>query len=160
MTEDKTFTLAEAHKHFAIKTNGETWQLLEKKERTSIEDEILIHLAHASCYHWLQVGTGLHHQRAEWLLSHTYAEIGIADAALKHAKLCRDLTEEFKDLMQDFDIAYSHEAMARACACAGELSDALLHRQKAEAMGHAIADEKDRKIFMLDLNSGKWYGLN
>lgn len=78
MLDDKTFTLAEAHKHFAIKTNGEAWHLLEKPDRDSSDNELLLHLAHTSYYHWLQVGTGLHHQRAEWLLSHVYAEVGMA----------------------------------------------------------------------------------
>lgn len=33
MLDDKTFTLAEAHKHFAIKSNGEAWHLLEIPDR-------------------------------------------------------------------------------------------------------------------------------
>lgn len=159
MLDDKTFTLAEAHKHFAIKTNGEAWHLLEKPDRDSSENELLIHLAHTSYYHWLQVGNELHHQRAEWLLSHVYAEVDMADLALKHAVHCQQLTDEFKELMQDFDLAYAHEAMARAYACSGNLQEALYYRQKAEAAGQAIAGEKDRKIFLLDLNSGNWYGL-
>lgn len=159
MSEEKSYTLEEAHKHLAIKTNGECWQLLEKQKRSSSEDELLIHLAHSSCYHWLQVGTGLHHQRAQWMLSHVYAEIGMAEVALKHALQCQQLTEENTELMKDFDLAYSQEALARAYACAGDLNNALLHRQKAEALGQAIANEEDRKIFLMDFNGGNWYGL-
>jgi len=144
MIEGKTYTIDEAHKHFAISTNGLVWQLLEKKDRNNHDDELMIHAAHTSCYHWLQVGTGLHHQRAEWLLSHVYAEVGIAAVTLKHAKRCQDLTEEYIDLMKDFDISYSLEAQARAHALNGNLQEAMMYIRKAEVSGQAIANEEDR----------------
>jgi len=159
MSEEKTYSLLDAHKHFAISTNGLVWKLLEKKDRSKNDEELMIHAAHTSCYHWLQVGTGLHHQRAEWLLSHVYAELGIASAALKHAKRCLELTEDHVELMQDFDIAYSHEALARANALSDNLQEAIMYHHNAEASGQAIADEEDRKIFLADFNGGNWYGL-
>lgn len=159
MSEEKTYSLLDAHKYFAISTNGLVWQLLEKIDRNNHDDELMIHAGHTSCYHWLQVGTGLHHQRAEWLLSHVYAELGIESAALKHAKRCLELTEDHVELMQDFDIAYSHEALARANALSGNLLEAMMYLRKAEASGQSIADEEDRKIFLADFNGGNWYGI-
>lgn len=159
MSEVKTYTLDEAHKHFAISTNGLVWQLLEKKDRSKSDEGLMIHAAHTSCYHWLQVGTGLHHQRAQWLLSHVYAELGIATAALKHAKRCLALTEDYMELMQDFDIAYSHEALARANALSRNPQEAMMYIRKAEISGQAINGEEDRKTFLSDFNSGNWYGL-
>jgi hypothetical protein len=159
MLEDKTFTLEEAHKHFATKTNGEAWKLLEKPDRDPSDNELLINLAHTSYYHWLQVGTKLNHQRAEWLLSHVYAEVGIASAALKHAQRCQELTEEFKVFMQDFDKAYAYEALARAYALSDNVDKAMYYIRHAEVEGQAIAGEEDRKIFLLDFNGGNWYGL-
>ena len=159
MSEMKTYTQEEAHKHFAISTNGLVWQLFEKKDRSKSDEELMIHAAHTSCYHWLQVGTGLHHQRAEWLLSHVYAEVGIASATLKHAKRCQDLTEEYIELMQDFDFAYAHEALARAYALNGPVDETMMYIRKAEVSGQAIANEEDRKIFLADFNGGNWYGM-
>lgn len=159
MSEVKNYTLDEAHKHFAISTNGLVWQLLEKKDRSKSDEELMIHAAHTSCYHWLQVGTGLHHQRAEWLLSHVYAEMGNATATLKHAKRCLELTEDHMELMQDFDIAYSNEALARANALSGNLQEAMMYLRKAEISGQAIANEEDRKIFLADFNGGNWHGI-
>ena len=83
--EAKTYTLEEAHQHFAKTLNGTVWELLQKPERSKLEDELMIDAAHASCYHWLQAGTGLHHQRAEWLIAHVYTELGLSDPALRHA---------------------------------------------------------------------------
>jgi hypothetical protein len=159
MTDNKKHTLVEAQKLFAISTNGQVWQLLEKKDRTEGENELLIHAAHASCYHWLQTGTELHHQRAQWLLSHVYCELGIAAAALRHAIRCMDLTKEHSDLMKDFDHAYAFEALSRAYALGGQQEDSLFFLQKAEQAGQKIQDEEDRNIFLSDFNGGNWYGL-
>lgn len=159
MSEEKTYTEAEAHRHFAAKLNGEVWGLLEKADRSPAEDELMIHTAHASCCHWLKVGTGLHHQRAEWLIARVYAELGQADAALRHAYRCQELTEEHADLMQDFDLAYAHEAVARANALAGNQAEARRYLKLAEAVGQTIADDQSRQFFLGDLQSGTWYGL-
>jgi hypothetical protein len=159
MSEEKTYTEAEAHRHFAAKLNGEVWGLLEKADRSPAEDELVIHTAHASCCHWLKVGTGLHHQRAEWLIARVYAELGKADAALRHAYRCQELTEEHADLMQDFDLAYAHEAVARANALAGNQAEARRYLKLAEAAGQTIADDQSRQFFLGDLQSGNWYGL-
>lgn len=159
MSDEKTYTLEEAHKQMAIKTNGLVWQLLEKSDRSTSEDDLMVHAAHASCYHWLQAGTGLHHQRAQWLLSHMYAELNMPSEAFKHALQCDELTEEYEDLMQDFDIAYAHEGMARAYACMGNEELSLSYLQKAENSGNRIAGEEDKKIFLSDLQFGNWYGV-
>ncbi len=159
MSEEKTYTESEAHRHFAAKLNGEVWGLLEKTDRTRAEEEIMIHSAHASCRHWLAAGTGVHHQRAEWMLARVYSELGLAEAALRHANRCLELTQEHAGLMEDFDRAYAHEAMARANAVAGNRGQALEHLQLAEAAGQAIADDQSKQFFASDLNSGDWHGL-
>ena len=159
MSEEKTYTESEAHHHFATKLNGEVWGLLEKADRSRAEEEIMIHSAHASCRHWLQVGTGVNHQRAEWMIARVYSELGLAEAALRHAKRCQELTQEHADLMKDFDRAYAHEAMARANAVAGNRAEALEHLQLAEAAGQAIADDQSKQFFVGDLAGGDWHGL-
>jgi hypothetical protein len=159
MTEEKTYTEQEAHRHFAASANGRVWGLLEKSDRTRAEDELMIYAAHASCYHWLQVGTGLHHQRAEWMIARTFAEIGVGDAALRHARRCQELTEQHADLMEDFDRAYAFEAMARANAVAGNRAEASRYLTLADEAGQAITDSEGKKFFLGDLDSGDWHGL-
>lgn len=159
MSEEDTYTEPEAHRHFAAKLNGEVWGLLEKADRSPAEDELMIHAAHASCCHWLKVGTELHHQRAEWLIARVYSELALADAALRHARRCQELTQEHPGLMQDFDQAYAHEAVARANAVAGNQAEALKHLRLAEEAGQAIADDQSKQFFVGDLKGGNWYGL-
>ena len=159
MSEENTFTESDAHRHFAVKLNGEVWGLLEKADRSRAEEEIMVHSAHASCRHWLEVGTGDNHQRAEWMIARVYSELGLAEAALRHAKRCQELTQEHAGLMKDFDRAYAHEAMARANAVADNQAEALKHLKLAEAAGQAITDDQSKQFFLGDLAGGDWHGL-
>jgi len=159
MAEPSSYTLAEAQLHFAKNLNGKVWELFGKADRSKAEDELMIHAAHASCYHWLMAGTELHHQRAEWLISHVYAERGIVDSAYRHASRCLELTNAFPDLMMDFDKAYAMEGMARVHALAGHRDLALQFLETAEESGRAIGNAEDRNIFLGDLNGGNWHGL-
>ena len=108
------------HGQLGASLNGEVWALLEKsKDRSEDENQRMVHAAHASHYDWLHAGTGVHQQRGGWLISHVYAELGLADPALRHAQRCAELIEIHRDALKDFDLAYSVEALARAHALAG-----------------------------------------
>lgn len=159
MPETHTYSLEAAHLHFAKTLNGQVWDLLQKPERSKPEDELMLYAAYASCYHWLITGTGLHHQRAEWLITRVSIELGHADAALRHASRCLDLTHEFADLMQDFDWAFAYEGLARANALAEHRGEALKYLQLAEGRGETIGNAEDKLIFLADLNGGRWYGI-
>lgn len=159
MDESRAFTLSEAHKHFAQSFNGRVWELLQKPIRSSAEDNEMLHAAHACAYHWQFVGTAVHQQRGEWLISHVHAVLGHAKEALGHAERCFELTESNKDMMQDFDIAYAFEGLARAHAMVGDHRMAKEFFDLAEQAGNAIANEEDRSIFMGDFEGGNWYGL-
>ena len=159
MVNSPTFTLSEASLQFAKSLNTQVWELLQQPQRTQTEDELMVHAAHASCYHWLRSGSNLHHQRAEWLLAHVYTVLNTPDLALRHATRCFELTREFSDLMKDFDYAYAFEALARANALAGNRSEALKYIALAEKASVEIRDKEDLRIFSEDFNSGYWFGL-
>ena len=157
--EGKSYTLEEAQQYFAKTLNGKVWELLQKPDRSRQEDEQMVYSAHASGFHWLMTGTGLHHQRAEWLIAHVYTELGLSESALRHATRCSELTEEFAELIKDFDRAYAYEGMARANALAGNREQAVRYLQLAEQSGQTIQNEEDRGIFLGDLNGGDWHGV-
>ena len=142
-------------KHF----NNETWSLLERTDRSPEDDERLVHLAHASCYHWMLAGTPLNHQRGEWLIARVYIVLGHAESAIRHATRCMELTEAHRDLMKDFDFAYANEGCARANALAGNIDIAVKHKAEARKLGDAIADAEDKSIFDGDYDSGPWFSL-
>ena len=61
--------------------------------------------------------------------------------------------------MEDFDIAFAYEGMARASALAGEQEKARQYHQLAEQAGQTISDQEDQDIFVADLASGDWFGI-
>lgn len=160
MADEKRYTLEDSHLQFAKQANGRVWQLLNKQDRTPQEAEEMLHAAHASLFHWLQAGTGVNHQRGEWMISRVHAVLGNGPEALRHAKRCAELTEEHAGLMLDFDKAFFLEALARAQALLGNSEEAARHIDLAQQAGDAIADDEDRKIFLEDFKGGDWHGLH
>jgi hypothetical protein len=147
------------HKELARATNGEVWELLGEPDRTEAEGRRMLHAAHASQYHWLRVGTAVHEQRGEWLLARVSAELGWGEAALRHATRCAQLTQEHAGDMQDFDVAYAHEALARAHAVLGHQAKAAEWKARARAQGVQIQDPESKKYFAGDLDAGDWHGI-
>ena len=139
------------HREWGRRANQRVWELLgEGKPAAETIDE-LVHAVHASQWHWAHGGGALEAQRGEWLLSHVYAVLGDAPAALRHAQRCLEITEA--EGYQDFDHAYALEAMARAYAVSGESANASTWHARAVEAGALIADAEDRKIFESDLAS-------
>lgn len=159
MTEEKTFTISQAHYQFAVDFNNQTWELLEKKERTRAEDVRMLNFAHASLAHWRSVGNPVRHQRGEWLVSRVHAVLGEGTQALKHAQLCFRLLEDNRNEMEDFDFAFAYEAIARGYAVNGDKQEALKFIQMAQKAGDEIKEKEDRDIFFKEFNSGEWNGV-
>jgi hypothetical protein len=159
MNEESKLSIAEAHLHFARQINGRVWALMDKDKRTQAENDEMLYAAHACTYHWLHAGTAVHQQRGEWLISHVHGALDNAREALRHAERCLALTEACKGEMQDFDIAYAYEGLARAHAQAGNQEQARQWHERAQRAGAAIADEEDRAIFTADFEGGRWHGL-
>lgn len=147
------------HLQFAKLANGRVWELLAKGDRTAAETREMVHAAHASMYHWLQVGTPVNEQRGEWLMARVYTEAGDPEAAVRHAERCQALTEAHLELMQDFDRAYALEGLARAYVSAGEMGKGREFRDLAQSAGEEIAEAESREIFLGDLQTGNWRGL-
>lgn len=160
MEEKSLGSLAEAHRHFAVHLHGLTWDLLEKADRTDFESSLMLHAAHASLYHWLQIGNQVNHQRGEWLIGRVQAVLGRSGEALRHARLTLELTQAHSGLMEDFDFAFAYEGMARACALAGDRQQADQWLARAREAGRAIKDPDDRRVFTNELEGGEWYGFD
>lgn len=159
MSEDNQYTLLEAHQEFAKRANHRVWDLLEQSTQTAEEDEELILAASASLYPWLQAGGAVQSQRGHWLLSRVYVVLGRVQDTLDLALKCQSITESHLDEMEDFDLAFAQESLARAYALVGDFMQADEHPTAAEKLGQAIKDAKDQEIFLGDLNSGDWYGI-
>ncbi len=130
--------------------NG-VWTLLENPNRTADDDILMIHMAHASCYHWGRVGTVVNFVRGEWQCSRVYATLRRPEPALFHAQRALHLCEV--NGIGDFDLAFCYEALARAHAVAGELDEARRCQQHGLELANDVADDEDREILLADLAS-------
>jgi tetratricopeptide (TPR) repeat protein len=129
--------------------------LLERTDRTPEEDEELLHLAHASAYHWLKAleCEPKNRARSEWLCSRVYAVLGRGEPALHHAERCLEHCEAHPDNMEEFDLPFAYEALARAHSVAGKLDDARRFEQESRALAERIADTQDRELVLGDLGT-------
>jgi hypothetical protein len=141
----------ELEKKFAIDLFNLTWNLLDKKGRSQEEDDKMIHAAHASRFHWGEIGTPLEFERGEWQISRVYSVLKRSEPALYHAQRCLEICK--KNNIGDFDIAFAYEALARAYAAAGLEAQCKENIGLAEKAGQQIKKEDDRNYFLNELKT-------
>ena len=111
----------------------------------------MIHAAHASRFHWGEIGTPLEFERGEWQISRVYSTLKRSEPALYHAKRCLEICKE--NSIGDFDIAFAYEAMARGHAIAGNKTECEKYLQLAEGAGKQIGKKEDRDYFLGELKT-------
>ena len=111
----------------------------------------MLHAAHASRYHWIRAGTRVNAARGEWQCSRVYAVLGRPEPSLHHARRCLELCESVVDDLDEFDLPFAYEALARAHAVAGDEAEARHWIARARAAGDGISDEDDRALLEADL---------
>ena len=144
-------TSSDRERSLGIELFNKAWALMEKPDRSPEADDELLHCAHASAYHWLQVGTAANRARSEWQCSRVYAVLDRAEPALHHARRCLELCESAPDEIEEFDLPFAFEALARAHAVAGDETQAREWLDRARAASEKIADEDDRVLLEADL---------
>jgi hypothetical protein len=140
---------AQTHRRLAAELFNRVWSLLEQPDRDHAADDTMLHAAHASRYHWGEVGAPVNLARGEWQVSRVYAVLGRAEPALHHARRCLEICEAHG--IGDFDLAFAYEALARASAVAGQDRERDQYVEVARQAGERIAEEDDRVIFFGDL---------
>ena len=148
---------AEQHRRQGITANNSTWELLDGRQLSVDEIDDVLGRAYAAAYHWRRAARRgpENAARASWLLSRVHAVLGHGELALHHADRCMEVVESAG--LGDFDLAYAHEARARALACLGRLDDAAIELKAAHAV--PIAEAEDKAILDGDLAAEPWYGL-
>jgi DNA-binding transcriptional MerR regulator len=132
---------------------NETWRLMEQEKRTTADDDRMVHIAHASRYHWGEVParTPANLARGEWLISRVYSVLRRAEPALHHARRVLEICQE--NGIGDWDLAFAYEALARAHAVAGDAARARDCTDQALAAAEDIADDEDRDLVLADLET-------
>jgi hypothetical protein len=143
----------------AIDAHEETWQLLEKPDRSPTETAAMIAAAQTSLELWEQVGTSLNAERGHWLVARVAVDAELPELALAHARRTLALTADRPTGVKDFDFAFAEEVAARAFALAGNLTEAANHYAEAKRLGEGIKDVNDREEFFRQFGRGPWFGL-
>ena len=139
------------HRQVAVDLFNHVWTLIETPDRTTAQDDEMLHAAHASRYHWGLVGKPVNLARGEWQCSRVYAMLGRGEPATHHGRRCLEICQA-EDL-GDFDLAFAYEALARAHALAGDSEAAAKYLTQAAQAGTNIADQEDRTHFEGELAS-------
>jgi len=151
----------ELHKKMAGQLFNRTWDLMDKgEERTPEEDEEMVHAAHASRYHWVVVinsgkysDTGLvNHARGDWQISRAYSLLKRYESALYYAKKSLDMCLNNK--IGDFDLAFGYEAVARAYSLVETEKEYFKkYLAKANEAAENIEKDDDKSYFLSELKS-------
>jgi tetratricopeptide (TPR) repeat protein len=129
----------------ARKCFNEAWDYLEKKNRDDSEVRTMLHLTHASRYHWGFVGTPQNVAVSDWQISRIYASLNQPQLALQFAKSCLETCEK-NSLSEVLHTAY--EAIARAYAVSKDYERAKDYLNRArEQLAKLQLDEEERKIY-------------
>jgi len=140
---------AEDQRSLAIDLFNHVWSLLDLDVRSTEQDDDMVHAAHASRWHWGQVGGPQEAAVGEWQCSRVYAVLDRPEPALHHARRCLTLTQEQE--MAPFVAASAYEALARAHAVGGDLPAASEARDKAVRLAADLADPDDRAVIDADI---------
>ena len=150
---------AVSHRTAAIDANNSVWDILGGADGTlgTADAEEMTRRAYAAAYHWQRAAGSVpaNAARADWLLAKVWIARGNGAVALHHAARCMDVCTA--EGLGDFDLAYAHEALARANACLGDFATAQTHLDAALAV--PIDDPEDRTLVENDLAAGPWFGL-
>lgn len=141
----------EWHRAQAIECNNSTWEMIEA-ERTPANEEEMLRRAYASTYHWDRaVRRGpANDARGQWLLAKVQLLAGQPELSLRYADRCMAICQEHD--LADCDLAYAHEARARAQKALGD--DVAAAQSWELAKGVPIADAEDQAILDADLAVG------
>jgi len=139
------------HRRLGADLFNKTWTLMEKENRSVEDDDEMVHCAHASAYHWVQVGTAANRARSEWQCSRVYTLLDRAEPALHHARRCLEICEEHPEALEDWDLPFAHEAMARAHSVSGDSEQVRSHLERARELAAKVMDEEDRALVESDL---------
>jgi hypothetical protein len=131
------------HRRLGVELFNAVWRLMETRE----DDERMLHAVHASAYHWAEAPEcePKNRARSEWQVSRVYTVLGRAEPALHHAQRCFEICEASPENLEDWDLPFAYEALARAHKAAGNEQESRRSLALARKAGKRIADTEDRE---------------
>lgn len=148
--KEAKLTMEEFHKKIAVETNNQIWPVLDAENPTEAELEKALHMAYASRYHWSEIGTAVNAVRAEYMIARVYSAMKRGEPALFHARRCLDIAKESD--IEDWDLAFAYEVMARAYSVAGNKTECKKYHELAQNAINEVKGPEDKKICQGELD--------
>lgn len=150
MCNDTEVDVRLAHAHFSKYCFNASWDLIAKSERTPAETDMMIHLAHASIYHWIRRAdcTDQNLSIGYWQLSHVYALANQGACAKHFAQVCLSFSQQHG--VARVYLGYAYEALARASKVVGDDEEARSYCDKAQEIAAGLVED-DREQLLADL---------
>lgn len=151
--EQQSLDEQQAHRTFSTEAFNRTWQLIQKPDRDPGDDAEMIHMAHASRWHWghrddvQPVNLAV----SAWQLSRVYAVTRDASQARKYGEESRVICSEYD--LAPFFVAYAHEALARAAALEEDWESRDRNVEIARSAAGHVDDEGERRLLLTDLHN-------
>jgi len=151
MTNSPDFDLQAAHKFFSSSCFNQSWDLIDKTERSAEEDIQMILLSLASLWHWTQREdcTDRNLSVAYWQVSRIYTMLGKSEKAREYGQKCLEIS--FHADLEPFYLAYAYEALARAEAKVKHLSKMQSYLEEARKLAEKVSDLSAKKQLLDDL---------
>lgn len=133
------------HRYFAVECNNIAWSAAEADPSTR-DHKSLLNAAHASVFHWLQVGNELNKIRGFVLLAYVHALCGHGTLALEYAGAAREYYQGHP--YEEWELAFACMIQALAAHVA---SDTALHRSSysaAQEVLDAMPDGEEKEIVL------------
>jgi hypothetical protein len=139
------------HEKWSVECFNSAWSLMDKTERTPTEDEDMLRLSMASCWHWTQRPdcTNQHLSIGYWQISRVHSMLRRSIEARRYGELCLAVSQD--TAVEPFALAYAYEALARAAAIAKTEAKKKEYLTRANAVIETIADEDTRNRLLGDL---------
>ncbi len=151
MEYQTTFNVKEAHDYFSTEYFNRTWDLIEKADSRSVEENMtMLHTAITSLWHWTQRedATAENLSVGYWQVSRVYNLLKQPDNARTYGLL----SLKYADELEPFYKAYAYETLARAEMQANSRVIMRVYLDKAYDLAKQIASEDDRQLLLKDLD--------
>ena len=133
--------LSNFHRYFAIQCNNDFWPLSEG-ELSHDDKQNIITIAHASLFHWREVGTDENIQLANMAVARAYC-VNESSNSLKYAK---QAFEFFDKSGEKWVQAFTNAVLSHAYHIAGDFKQSKRLYENANSL-QAELSEGDRKVF-------------
>lgn len=140
-----------AHRKFSVQCFNQTWDLIDKTDRTPGDDAAMLLTSAASLWHWTQRTdcTGRNLSIGYWQLSRVLAISG-------HGRLARQFASLSLDSAPSDDCfcrAYACEALARAAWVEKNDTETSQYIDQATSLASQVDDKDDRELILADLKT-------